>query len=59
MDDLESILSVRGVDGAVLGPNDMAVSYGVPNDLDSPLMEKIFMKVLETGKNSVFIPVCI
>ncbi len=50
MDDLESILSVRGVDGAVLGPNDMAVSYGVPNDLDSPLMEKIFMKVLETGK---------
>ncbi len=50
MDDLDNILSVEGVDGAVLGPNDMAVSYGVPNDLNSPLMNDIFMKVLETGK---------
>ena len=50
MDDLDNILSVEGVDGAVLGPNDMAVSYGVPNDLNSPLMNDIFTKVLETGK---------
>lgn len=50
MDDLDNILSVEGIDGAVLGPNDMAVSYGVPNDLNSPLMNDIFTKVLETGK---------
>ena len=50
IEDLDNILSVEGVDGAVLGPNDMAVSYGVPNDLDSPLMNDIFMKVLETGE---------
>ena len=50
MDDLDNILSVEGVDGAVLGPNDMAVSYGVQNDLNSPLMNEIFTKVLETGK---------
>ncbi len=50
MENLDSILSVEGVDGAILGPNDMAVSYGVPNDLDGPLMTDIFMKVLEAGK---------
>lgn len=50
MEDLDNILSVKGVDGAVLGPNDMAVSYGVPNDLDSQLMNDIFSKVLESGK---------
>jgi len=50
MDDLDNILSVEGVDGAVLGPNDMAVSYGVPNDLNGSLMNDIFTKVVETGK---------
>ena len=50
MEDLDNILSVEGVDGAVLGPNDMAVSYGVPLDLDGQLMNDIFTKVLETGK---------
>jgi 2-keto-3-deoxy-L-rhamnonate aldolase RhmA len=50
MEDLDNILSVEGVDGAILGPNDMAVSYGVPNDLSGDLMNDIFMKVMETGK---------
>lgn len=50
VENLETILSVEGVDGAILGPNDMAVSYGVANDLGSPMMEDIFMKVLETGE---------
>ncbi len=50
MEDLDNILSVEGVDGAVLGPNDMAVSYGVPNDLNSPLMTEIFTNVMKIGK---------
>lgn len=50
MEDLENILSVAGVDGAVLGPNDMAASYGVPNDLKGELMEGIFEKVMTVGK---------
>ncbi len=49
MEDLDNILSVQGVDGAVLGPNDMAVSYGVPNDLVGDFMCDIFQKVLEAG----------
>ena len=50
MEDLDNILSVPGVDGAVLGPNDMAVSYGVPNDLNGGFMSDIFQKVMDTGK---------
>jgi len=50
IEDLDELLSVPGVDAAVLGPNDLAVSYGVPNDLDSPLMTEAFQKVVDTGK---------
>lgn len=50
IENLDDILSVPGIDGAILGPNDLAVSYGVPNDLNSPVMEKAFTKVVETGK---------
>lgn len=50
IEDLDDLLSVPGVDAAVLGPNDLAVSYGVPNDLDSPLMTEAFQKVVDTGK---------
>ncbi|MBI9103837.1 MAG: hypothetical protein JEY99_15580 [Spirochaetales bacterium] len=49
MEDLDNILSVEGVDGAILGPNDMAASYGVPNDLKGEFMTGIFQKVMETG----------
>ena len=50
IENLDSIFSVPGVDGAILGPNDLAVSYGVPNDLTSELMEEAFSKVVEAGK---------
>jgi 2-keto-3-deoxy-L-rhamnonate aldolase RhmA len=50
IEDLDNILSVEGVDGAVLGPNDLAASYGVKNDLNSQFMNDIFQKVMETGK---------
>jgi 2-keto-3-deoxy-L-rhamnonate aldolase RhmA len=50
MENLNDLLSVPGVDAAVLGPNDLAASYGVPNDLDSPLMTELFQKVVDTGK---------
>lgn len=50
MEDLDNILSVKGVDAAILGPNDMAVSYGVSEDLGSQLMNEIFQKVVDSGK---------
>ncbi len=50
MDDLDNILSVPGVDAAVLGPNDMAASYGISEDLNGEFMNSIFQKVVDTGK---------
>ncbi len=50
MDDLDNILSVKGVDAAVLGPNDMAASYGVSEDLNGQFMNDVFQKVVDSGK---------
>ncbi len=47
---LDELLSVEGVDIAILGPNDLAASYGVPNDLSSPILSDAFQKVVDTGK---------
>ena len=47
---LDELLSVEGVDIAILGPNDLAASYGVPNDLNSPILSDAFQKVVDTGK---------
>ncbi len=56
VEDIDSILSVPGIDGAILGPNDLAVSLGVPNDLDSEIMHGSIAKVVESGrKNGVFV----
>ena len=50
MDDLDNILSVKGVDAAILGPNDMAASYGVSEDLNGQFLNDIFQTVVDTGK---------
>jgi 2-keto-3-deoxy-L-rhamnonate aldolase RhmA len=50
IDNIDSLLSVEGVNGAILGPNDLAVSYGIPNDLDSPIMSDAIQKVVDAGE---------
>ncbi len=50
MEDLDNILSVPGIDAAILGPNDMAASYGVSEDLDGQFLNDIFQKVVDAGK---------
>jgi 2-dehydro-3-deoxyglucarate aldolase/4-hydroxy-2-oxoheptanedioate aldolase len=35
---IDAILSVEGVDGALIGPNDLACDYGAPGILDNPAM---------------------
>jgi 2-dehydro-3-deoxyglucarate aldolase/4-hydroxy-2-oxoheptanedioate aldolase len=50
MENLDDMLSVKGIDAAILGPNDMAASYGVSEDLNGQFLNDIFQKVLEAGK---------
>lgn len=50
IDNIDSLLSVEGVNAAILGPNDLAVSYGISDDLDNPIMSDAIQKVVDTGR---------
>ena len=50
IENIDSILSVEGVDGAVLGPNDLAASYGIANDMDNPFIAEAIQRVVDSGK---------
>jgi 2-keto-3-deoxy-L-rhamnonate aldolase RhmA len=43
---IEQIVSVKGVDAAVFGPNDLSISLGVPGEVEHPKMVKAFERVL-------------
>jgi 4-hydroxy-2-oxoheptanedioate aldolase len=48
----EEILSVEGVDGCFIGPNDLALSMGLPPDQSGPgtRVEEVIMQILEACK---------
>ena len=47
---LESILSVKGVDGCIIGPYDLSGSLGLPGDYDNPKVAKELKKIEEICK---------
>jgi len=47
---LESILSVKGIDGCIIGPYDMSGSLGAPGNFDHPDVLKAIRKVEEVCK---------
>lgn len=47
---LESILSVKGIDGCIIGPYDISGSLGVPGNFDHPDVLKAIRKVEEVCK---------
>ena len=46
-DRIDEILSVPGVDAAIIGPNDLSVSLGIPGQLTHPSEEAVIRKVSE------------
>jgi len=48
IEDIESILSVPGVGGAIIGPTDLSLSLGVPSDISHPAMVQSIQKVVDT-----------
>lgn len=46
IDNLDEILSVEGIDVAYVGPLDLSVSLGVPQQWDSPIFKNAIRKVL-------------
>ena len=44
---IDEIVSVKGVDAAVFGPNDLSISLGVPGETGHPKMVLAFERVIE------------
>ncbi len=47
---LESILSVKGVDAFFIGPYDLSCSMGIPGDFENPAFLKIMTKIFKVGE---------
>jgi 2-keto-3-deoxy-L-rhamnonate aldolase RhmA len=47
---IDEILSVPGVDVALIGPNDLALSLGVPNDHHNPIITAAVEKVIASAR---------
>ena len=45
IDQIESIAQIEGIDALLIGPNDLAISYGIPGQLDSPVLDEAIGKV--------------
>ena len=54
VDQLDSILSVPGVDGLIIGPYDLSCSMGIPGRFEDPDFLKIMDRIRSTAKKRVF-----
>ena len=50
VNNLEEILKVPGIDGIFVGPNDMSISIGFPDQYDRPEYQEIVKKVIDTSE---------
>lgn len=50
VENIEGIVSTKGVDGLIIGPYDLSGSYGVPGELDSQIVIEAEKKILEAAK---------
>ena len=58
LESLDDILSVDGVDGVLVGPNDLSISLGVAGQVTGEVMVAAFTRVLERCKAHGVIPGC-
>ncbi len=45
--EIDSLLSIEGVDAAVVGPNDLSMSLGVPGELEHQVMNEAIQRMIE------------
>ena len=51
MSRLDELLSVPGLDGVFIGPHDLSVSLGVPEQYEHPVFEDAVKKIIHTTRN--------
>lgn len=47
---IDEILSVEGIDVGLIGPNDLSVSLGIPDQLSSEIIQEAIGKVVESAR---------
>jgi len=52
VENIDKILSVNGIDGIILGPYDLSASYGIPGELENPLIINAEKRVLNAAKKN-------
>ncbi len=50
VNNLEAILDVPGIDGIFVGPNDMSISLGIPDDYDRTEYKETVKRVIDTSE---------
>jgi 2-dehydro-3-deoxyglucarate aldolase/4-hydroxy-2-oxoheptanedioate aldolase len=48
VESIDELVSVKGVDVALIGPNDLSISLGVPGDYEHPSMVEAVQKVVDS-----------
>jgi 2-dehydro-3-deoxyglucarate aldolase len=56
VNNIDEILSVKGVDGTFIGPYDLSMSLGIPGQLDHPKVKSAMKKVLEATLEHGLVP---
>ncbi len=50
IENVDAIIATEGIDVGLIGPNDLSISLGIPDQLDSEIMTQAIEKVVETAK---------
>ena len=58
LDNLEAILSVEGIDGVFVGPNDLSISLGIRRQFDNPKFKDAIQLILGQCSQRKLIPAC-
>jgi 4-hydroxy-2-oxoheptanedioate aldolase len=52
MNSLDEILVVPDIDALLIGPHDLSINMGIPEQYDHPLFEAAVQKVIQNGRNA-------
>ena len=50
IENIDAILSTEGIDVGLIGPNDLSISLGIPDQMGSDVLKKAIDKVVEAAK---------
>ncbi len=50
IDNLDAILDVGGIDGIFIGPNDLSITLGIPDDFRNPLFIEAYEHIVNTAQ---------